>query len=205
MVVTKGMQMTGRPRLFKEASALDSAMKIFWAHGYEATSYSMLSKAMHMNTPSIYGAFGDKEALFLKVIDQYVEVYGKPAFTIFSEAETCREGFECFLSLKIKEYLNAEHPGCLVTTVLADAAPLSPKFESKLKSLVSALDDLIAKRVQRGIDEGDLPAKTNPKAFARILHNLIIGFAVRARAGESEKALRMLANTTLDVIFSSTR
>ena len=104
--MTKGVKLTGRPRLFEEKSALDAAMKVFWSQGYEATSYSRLSKAMNMNTPSIYGAFGDKEDLFLKVIDRYVEVYGKPAFAIFSEAETCREGFDLFLSLKIREYLN---------------------------------------------------------------------------------------------------
>lgn len=195
--------MTGRPRLFEEKSALDSAMKIFWAQGYEATSYSMLSKAMNMNAPSIYGAFGDKEALFLKVIDRYIEVYGKPAFAIFSEAKTCRECFDLFFSLKIKEVLIKEHPGCLVSTVLADAASLSPKFEGKLKALICASDALFAKRVQRGIDEGELPAKTNPKVFGRILHNLMIGFAARARAGESEKALRILANDALNLIFGS--
>ena len=197
--------MAGRPRRFEETAVLDSAMKIFWAKGYEATSYSMLSEAMRMNTPSIYGAFGDKESLFLKVIDRYVEGYGKPTFLGLSESKTCREGFTVFLSLRIKQILNAEHPGCLVATVLADAAPLSPQFENKLKVLLNALDDLIAQRIQRGIVEGDLSAKTEPKALARILHCLIIGLATRARARESERSLRAIANDSLNLMFGSPR
>lgn len=197
--------MAGRPRLFNETTALDAAIKVFWAKGYEASSYSMLSEAMRMNTPSIYGAFGDKESLFLKVIDRYVEVYGKPGFLVLSEAKTCREGFAVFLSLRIKQILNSEHPGCLVATVLADAAPLSAQFESKLKVIIVSLDDLIAKRVQRGIIEGDLAAKTDPKALARILHSLIMGLAVRARARESQRSLRTLANDSLNLMFGSPR
>ena len=197
--------MAGRPRLFKETTALDSAMKIFWAKGYEATSISMLSDAMRLNTPSIYGAFGDKESLFLKVIDRYVEVYGKPAFLVLSESRTFREGIASFISLRIDQIVNKEHPGCMVATVVADAALLSPKFEKKLKVILKSFDDLIVKRVQRGIVEGDLPEKTEPKAVARILHSLLIGFAIRARARESERSLRTLANDSLNLMFGSPR
>jgi AcrR family transcriptional regulator len=192
---------TGRPRLFNENKAIDAAMKVFWVEGYEGASYAALSKAMSMNTPSIYGAFGNKEELFLRAIDRYAEVYGKPAFMLFDQAKTCREGLKSFMYRKIKDFVNKKHPGCLVLTVLTDAASQSPKFEAKFKALVQAFDTAATKRLQHGIEEGDLPAKTNPKVLARIIHNLIIGFTVRARAGESEQALRSLAKDSLDFIF----
>jgi AcrR family transcriptional regulator len=194
---------TGRPRLFDENKAIDAAMKVFWVEGYKAASYAALSKAMSMNTPSIYGAFGDKEKLFLRAIDRYAEVYGKRLFMLFDRAKTCREGLESFLYQRIKDCVDKEHPGCLVMTVLTDAASQSPKFEAKFKALVESFDIMATKRLQRGIDEGDLPAKTDPKVLARIIHNLIIGFTVRARAGESERALRSLAKDSLDFLFES--
>jgi AcrR family transcriptional regulator len=195
--------MTGRPRLFNENKAIDAAMKVFWVKGYEGASYAALSKAMSMNTPSIYGAFGNKEELYLRAIDRYAEVYCKPAFMLFDQAKTCREGLESLLYRRIKDFADKEHPGCLVMTVLTDAASQSLKFEAKLKALVEAFDAITTKRLQRGIEEGDLPAKTNPKVLARIILNLIIGFTVRARAGESERALRSLARDSLDFIFGS--
>src|SRR5580704_2974444 len=61
----------GRPRSFDPGKALQAAMKVFWRKGYEGASLSDLTKAMGINRPSLYAAFGDKEALFRKVLDCY--------------------------------------------------------------------------------------------------------------------------------------
>src|SRR5260370_33982821 len=65
-------RMRGRPRAFDQQAALDRAMMLFWRQGYEPTSLSDLSGAMGINAPSIYAAFGDKERLFLRVLDRYL-------------------------------------------------------------------------------------------------------------------------------------
>ena len=61
----------GRPRSFETGKALDAAMKVFWCKGYEGASLSDLTRAMGINRPSLYAAFGDKESLFRKVLDRY--------------------------------------------------------------------------------------------------------------------------------------
>src|SRR6202166_3627556 len=63
----------GRPRSFETGKALDAAMKVFWCKGYEGASLSDLTRAMGINRPSLYAAFGDKEALFRKFLDRYAE------------------------------------------------------------------------------------------------------------------------------------
>src|ERR1700724_4197628 len=63
----------GRPRAFDPAAALDRAMHVFWAKGYEGASLSNLTRAMRINRPSLYAAFGNKEQLFGKVLDRYMD------------------------------------------------------------------------------------------------------------------------------------
>src|SRR6266478_1585181 len=62
----------GRPRAFDTDKALDRAMKVFWRKGYEGASLPDLTRAMGINRPSLYAAFGNKESLFRKAIDRYV-------------------------------------------------------------------------------------------------------------------------------------
>src|SRR5260370_16720129 len=61
----------GRPRAFDADVALERAMHVFWAKGYEGAALSDLTQAMRINRPSLYAAFGNKEHLFRKVLDRY--------------------------------------------------------------------------------------------------------------------------------------
>jgi AcrR family transcriptional regulator len=195
--------MTGRPREFDEGEALDAAMKVFWASGYEGAAYSRLSKSMKMNRPSIYGAFGDKEELFLRVIDRYAEIYAYPALVKLNEGSSYREGLTLFFQATIKNMVNKQHSGCLIATVLGDATSLSPKFQPKLQNLVSTADSFLGARLQRAIDDGELSKKFDSLMMARILINILNGFALRARVGEKEEKLFALAKSSLDALFGA--
>jgi AcrR family transcriptional regulator len=63
----------GRPREFDAEKALNRALMVFWRKGYEGTSLMDLTRAMNINRPSLYAAFGNKESLFRKALDRYAQ------------------------------------------------------------------------------------------------------------------------------------
>jgi len=60
-----------RPREFILEEVLDKAVETFWSKGYEATSIQDLVENMGIQRGSLYAAFGDKQCLFLTVLDRY--------------------------------------------------------------------------------------------------------------------------------------
>src|SRR5437667_8257693 len=104
----------GRPRAFDVDEALDQALKVFWRKGYEGTSLSDLTRAMGINRPSLYGAFGNKENLFRKALDRYV---GGPAAYVREALKepTARAVVERLLSEAASLLSDRRHPpGCLI-------------------------------------------------------------------------------------------
>jgi len=103
----------GRPRGFDTEKALDAAMREFWRKGYEGASLANLTKAMGINRPSLYAAFGDKEALFRKVLDRYEE--GPAAYVEEALSQpTARGAVERLVYGAVDMATGAAHPkGCL--------------------------------------------------------------------------------------------
>src|ERR1700745_3548941 len=104
----------GRPRAFERVGALDRAMHVFWAKGYEGAALSDLTRAMRINRPSLYAAFGNKEQLFRKVLDRYMN--GPLAF--FQKALAARKARDVVEQIFLGTARMAEDPsiptGCLM-------------------------------------------------------------------------------------------
>src|SRR5258708_966795 len=104
----------GRPRAFDPDAALDRAMHVFWAKGYEGASLSNLTRAMGINRPSLYAAFGNKEQLFRKVLDRYMD--GQAAY--FGKALAARKARDVIEQIFLGAANMASDPrtpaGCLV-------------------------------------------------------------------------------------------
>src|ERR1700722_17890271 len=87
----------GRPRTFDRDEALEAAMVLFWRKGFAAASMNDLCDAMGVRSPSLYAAFGSKEALYLEAVDRYVETIGPPIWGKLAEGNTARASVENLL------------------------------------------------------------------------------------------------------------
>ncbi|WP_154401311.1 TetR/AcrR family transcriptional regulator, partial [Bordetella pertussis] len=87
----------GRPRSFERTEALRQAMEVFWSKGYEGASLADLTSAMGINAPSLYAAFGSKEALFREAVQRYADTEGARTRRALLEAPDARAAIEGML------------------------------------------------------------------------------------------------------------
>ena len=189
----------GRPREFDPDEALDAALRVFWEKGYDGASLSDLTEAMGITRPSMYAAFGDKAALFRKVLDRYVT--GPSAYlTDALNESTARGAVERWLFGAIDLLTAPENPpGCLIVQGALVSADESKNIRQELYARRQAGEIVMRKRLKRGVEEGDLPAETDCAALARYFVTVMRGLGVSAVSGIKRKELLGIARTALQV------
>ena len=183
----------GRPREFDEAAALDAAMEVFWRKGYGGTSLADLTGAMGINKPSLYAAFGNKEALFVSALTQYVGRHGVPHMQRLQDpGKSLRERVRDYLKSVATMLFDPRLPGgCLVASSTcelgSDCLPsgVSRAIEETNESTRSTLVDFF----QAEAALGTLASPRSPQALADHLLALQYGLAVMARDGASHATL----------------
>ena len=187
----------GRPRSFDTDKALDRAMHVFWRKGYDSTSLSDLTRAMRINAPSLYSAFGNKAALFGKVIDRYVAGPGR-FIPKALEAPTSRAVVEQLFKGVVGLQVAKEHPGgCLLVQGAVSAADKTSRVRKEVMARLAMAEGAIRKRLERAKSEGDLPRHANPADLARFVMAVLDGIAVAGATGATRKQLQTIAAVAL--------
>lgn len=187
----------GRPRTFDADVALDRALKVFWRKGYEGASLTELTRAMGINRPSLYAAFGDKESLFRKALERYEK--GPTAFIGEALAEpTARRVAERLLLGTAGSTCSSGQPaGCMLVQGALAAGDSAEPVRRELASHREAGVAAIAERLRRAKKEGDLPASADPAGLARYLMTVMNGMAVQSVSGANAADLRKTAEMAL--------
>ncbi|MFE2260552.1 TetR/AcrR family transcriptional regulator [Streptomyces griseosporeus] len=188
----------GRPRSFDRATALEKAVMAFWERGYEATSVSDLTRVMGIGAPSLYAAFGDKQALFEEVVRAYDERYGSFGVRALTEEPTARAAVARLLREAAAEYTAPGHPhGCLYAHAATNCT--NAEVEEFLRGRRNATIAAIADRVRAGVAAGELPEDTDAEALARYTGVVIQGMSQQARDGASRQELEAVAEFALSI------
>lgn len=158
-------------------------MEIFWEHGYEGTSLSMLTSAMSITPTSLYAAFGSKDALFEEAVELYDSADSSPTVRALELTPT-RDAIESMLRRNADAYVAPGTPlGCMV--VLA-GTNLGRGHEHVGRHLADRrAKDLarVTERIERGVSDGDLPDGLDAPALASYCVTVLQGLSVRARDG----------------------
>src|SRR5208337_2947134 len=178
----------GRPRNFDEKDALEKATQVFWSKGYDGVTIDDLVAGMGVGRPSLYAVFGDKRAIFLRVLRAYAERKGASAAKALLSPRTLRDSLAVFLRHAVETATEeGSAPGCLLVCV----APLVNDAEVRqfLQNAAAHAAGLVESRFRDGIGAGEIPSDFPVAARATQVTDLARGLTMRAQIGTPRKTL----------------
>lgn len=191
----------GRPRSFDRDAALQQAMQVFWAKGYEATQLADLTAAIGINPPSFYAAFGSKEALYREAVDLYLATVGARSMQTLSETEHIREAIKAMLLASLEVSLASPSAGgCMVSLGLVNCQEQNASLHEHMREIRFATQRLIGQRLERAVAEGELAADTDIERLAVYFGAIIQGISLQAQDGAPRRALLGIVETAMAVL-----
>jgi TetR/AcrR family transcriptional regulator, copper-responsive repressor len=174
----------GRPRAFEAETALAQAMDVFWSDGFAATSLDDVSAATGLNRPSLYGAFGDKRALYLKAYGEYRKRVNEQFQPLFVTSEPLRVKLKHILIAALDLYLSGPNGprGCFTVLSAASEAIADPDLHGLVSEAIDGTDRAFGRLFADARAAGELPQSADPRRLARMATATIHTLSIRARA-----------------------
>jgi TetR/AcrR family transcriptional regulator, transcriptional repressor for nem operon len=187
-------------RQFDEDELIASALELFWRKGLADATMQDLAAATGVQRGSLYNAYGDKEAIFLRAYDAYAAQFLDDAAKALA-GDSAAERLRNFLDIIIANMTGGSPPrGCLTTRTALDPAISREAVRQRVQGLLGRLERLVSKAISSA-------PRGRPKAdadrLARVIVTFTRGLAVMERAGTSRKQLRDAAATFVDAVTGS--
>jgi AcrR family transcriptional regulator len=189
----------GRPREFDLDEALDHALEVFWKNGYEGTSLPDLTAAMGINRPSLYAAFGNKEALFRKAIERYTERAGELMKECLAQP-TSRAAAEHLLRGAVAGFASRKSPaGCFLVRSAMACSASAAAVQAEVKARRQRTQILLRQRFEQAAKENDLPPHLTADELAAYVVTVMYGLAVQAENGTDAAAMNRVVDMAMRV------
>jgi TetR/AcrR family transcriptional regulator, transcriptional repressor for nem operon len=182
-----------RPREFDADDTLERATRVFWTRGFEQTSLDDLCAATGLGRSSLYAAFGDKRALYLKALARYEERSVARIAKAF-EGRTPREGLEAFLAGLIDDIVAGPgRSGCFIGNCAAELARLDRAAAARVRASLDRIEAAFRRVLERHLvpDAG---------AQARFLTAGVQGLRLVGKANPQRAALEDVARVMLNCL-----
>ena len=185
-------------RQFDEEEMIATALDVFWRKGLHDATMQDLATATGVQRGSLYNAYGDKEAIFLRAFDKYAEGFLEMAASALAEGSAA-DRLHHFFKLIIANMTGGSPPrGCLTTRTAIDAAVSSITVRRRVQTLLSRLERLVSDAISPA------PRRpTDPDRLARVIVTFTRGLAVMERAGYGRKQLEEAAGTFVDALVGN--
>ncbi len=182
-----------RPRNFDPDDALDLARDVFWQKGFQGTSLDDITAATGLNKPSLYAAFGDKNALFLKVLDRYHARIVANAERVLKEGPAARDAIERWLTSFVPFCSGIKGSrGCLSVNTATDGAADQKAVRKRIERFNRKLEQLLSNRLRA--DRAQFSEAFDPDAAAHAIMAVYLGLMVLAKDAPDAARVRATLN-----------
>lgn len=192
----------GRTREFDKQEALSKAMEVFWKKGYSGASLSELTASMGINKPSMYAAYGNKEALFCSALEHYLEHYARQNVNaLMHSTESLPTRLHRFLSSVLVLLTDKRFPGgCFIATSTSEAGGkhLPRAAKKQLKQINANTQNAFCALFEKAKKTGEIDSSLDPKNLAAYLMTIQMGLAAMARQGVDKHTLNKVVERSLD-------
>lgn len=172
-----------RPQEFDTNQALKSAMLVFWSKGYEATSLADILTATGLSKSSLYATFGDKRSLFLAAFEAFRNERMKHLDRILNDGQPARLSLERFFREVVAHVAGpADQCGSMTINQAVELAPHDVGVQKLVAEDFQAVEDAFTKTIGRGLADGSIGSREEPRKLARFLVVGLGGLEVMARA-----------------------
>jgi AcrR family transcriptional regulator len=186
-------------RQFDEQELIATALELFWRKGLHDATMQDLAAATGVQRGSLYNAYGDKEAIFLRAFDQYAEQFLEASARALAEGDVAARLKTFFDMIIVNMTSGSPQRGCLSTRTALDAAMISSaEVRDRVQGLLGRLEEVVSKAIS--IAPGRRPT-VDANRLARVIVTFTRGIAVMERAGYSRKQLKESAATFVDAVF----
>jgi TetR/AcrR family transcriptional regulator, transcriptional repressor for nem operon len=188
-----------RPRSFDPDETLDLARDVFWQKGFQGTSLDDITAATGLNKPSLYAAFGDKNALFLKVLDRYHARILANAERILKEGACAREAIQRWLTSFVPFCSGLKGSrGCLSVNTAADGASDQREVRKRIERFNRKLEQLLSNRLRA--DRAQFSVTFDPDVAAHATMAIYMGLMVMAKDAPDAAGVRATVNHAMKLL-----
>jgi len=192
----------GRPREFDECEIVTKALRAFWKRGYDATSIEDLVEETGLGRASLYGAFGDKQQLFRRVVDHYLAISRVEKDRV-TAGLTGRKALEAFVLSRVASQNDSDDRplGCFLQ--MAATSGTSPALvEEALAASNAEVTGWITQYLREAVAAGDLPRKADLEELTAFFGVVLAGLTASAKAGAAPEFLTTAAKSALELVFA---
>ena len=190
-----------RPREFDETAALDAAVECFWRRGYEATSLRDLTASMGLAAPSLYNSFGDKQDLFMRALQRYLDRTTRDRLhrleATLAPRDALRRFFEEIIDHSVKD---RQRKGCFLVNSALDVAPHDADCRAVIAEQFSEIEGFFSRCIRAAVDEGTASSAVDTADAARLLLAVLLGIRVLARTGATRAVLEGVVRPALSLL-----
>lgn len=195
----------GRPKTFCRVAALEAAMGVFCQKGYEATSVAQLGAAMKMNPPSLYNAFGDKEGLFVEVLEHYNRPFTDWLRANFLAEPDTKKAIQLLFDHVKNLNTQKNALGCLIVNSAIHSGIKRSRISEKIKELHAEKEEIIFERLLEGQAAREIRADVNIRQLTCYLSGLMQGASAMARGQQNPQAVRDMLVFGFESVMSMIR